>query len=97
MAFAKFAGVLVPWFSEGNVLLNLGFLKINTVHLLAISTIVLLTFNNLMGIQSGKWVQNIFTLLKVALLIGFIILGLFFAGNADAVAVNKSYFWQPQG
>lgn len=95
MAFAKFAGVLVPWFSEGNVLLNLGFLKINTVHLLAIFTIVLLTFNNLLGIQSGKWVQNIFTFLKVALLIGFIILGLFFAGNADAVAVNKSYFWQP--
>ena len=95
MAFAKFAGVLVPWFSEGNVLLNLGFLKINTVHLLAIFTIVLLTFNNLLGIQSGKWVQNIFTFLKVALLIGFIVLGLFFAGNADAVAVNKSYFWQP--
>jgi basic amino acid/polyamine antiporter, APA family len=95
MAFAKFAGVLVPWFSESNVLLNLGFLKINSVHLLAISTIVLLTFNNLMGIQSGKWVQNIFTFLKVALLIGFIILGLFFARNAEAVAVNKSYFWQP--
>lgn len=95
MAFAKFAGVLVPWFSENNVLLNFGFLKINTVHLLAISTIVLLTFNNLMGIQSGKWVQNIFTFLKVALLIGFIILGLFFARNAEAVAVNKSYFWQP--
>ena len=95
MAFAKFAGVLVPWFSEGNVLLNLGFLKINTVHLLAIFTILLLTFNNLLGIQSGKWVQNIFTFLKVALLIGFIILGLFFAGNSDAVAANNSYFWQP--
>lgn len=95
MAFAKFAGVLVPWFSESNILLNLGFLKINTVHLLAIGTILLLTFNNLLGIRSGKWVQNIFTFLKVALLIGFIILGLFFAGNADAVAANKSYFWQP--
>jgi len=48
-----------------------------------------------MGIRNGKWVQNIFTLLKVGLLIGFIILGLFFARNADAVALNKSYFWQP--
>jgi basic amino acid/polyamine antiporter, APA family len=95
MAFAKFAGVLVPWFSESNILLNLGFLKISTVHLLAISTILLLTGNNLLGIRNGKWVQNIFTLLKVALLVGFIILGLFFAKNPEAIAINKSYFWQP--
>jgi APA family basic amino acid/polyamine antiporter len=95
MAFAKFAGVLVPWFSESNILLNLGFLKISTVHFLAISMILLLTGNNLLGIRNGKWVQNIFTLLKVALLVGFIILGLFFAKNPEAIAVNKSYFWQP--
>lgn len=95
MAFAKFAGVLLPWFAENNIILNLGFLKFNTVHLLAISTIVLLTFNNLLGIRNGKWVQNIFTFLKVGLLLGFIILGLFFARNAGAVAANKSYFWQP--
>jgi len=95
MAFAKFAGVLIPWFSEGNILLNLGFIKISTVHLLAITMILVLTFNNLQGIRNGKWVQNIFTFLKVGLLIGFIVLGLFFAGNADAVAINKSYFWEP--
>jgi APA family basic amino acid/polyamine antiporter len=95
MAFAKFAGVLVPWFSETNILFSLGFVKINTVHLLAITMIVALTFNNLLGIQNGKWVQNVFTFLKVALLIGFIILGLFFAGNAEALATNKSYFWEP--
>jgi len=95
MAFSKFAGVLIPWFSESNVLLNLGFLKINTVHLLAISMIVVLTFNNLLGIRNGKWVQNIFTFLKVALLLGFIILGLFFAGNPEAVAMNSRTFWEP--
>lgn len=95
MAFAKFAGVLIPWFSESNVLLNLGFIKINTVHLLAITSILVLTFNNLMGIRNGKWVQNIFTFLKVGLLIGFIILGLFMAKNPEAVALNKSYFWDP--
>ena len=95
MAFAKFAGVLMPWFSESNVLADLGLLKINTVHLLAIGMIILLTYNNLQGIKSGKWVQNIFTALKVALLAGFIILGLFFAVNPEAVAVNHSYFWKP--
>jgi basic amino acid/polyamine antiporter, APA family len=87
--------VLVPWFSETNIFLNLGFVKINTVHLLAITMILVLTSNNLFGIRNGKWVQNIFTLLKVALLIGFIILGLFFAKSTNAIALNKSYFWQP--
>lgn len=95
MAFAKFAGVLIPWFSETKILLNLGLIKISTVHLLAISMILVLTLNNLQGIRNGKWVQNIFTFLKVGLLIGFIVLGLFFAGNADALAINKSYFWEP--
>lgn len=95
MAFAKFAGVLVPWFSESNILADFGLFKINTVHLLAIGMIILLTYNNLQGIKSGKWVQNIFTALKVALLAGFIVLGLIFAINHEAVAINHSYFWKP--
>ena len=95
MAFAKFAGVLIPWFSETNILLNLGILKISSVHLLAITMILVLTLNNLQGIRNGKWVQNVFTIIKVALLIGFIVLGLFFAGNPEAVAMNSSYFWKP--
>ncbi len=95
MAFAKFMGVLVPWFSESHILFEIGILKISTVHLLAIVMIVVLTINNLMGIRNGKWVQNVFTFLKVGLLIGFIILGLFFARNPEAFAINKSYFWEP--
>lgn len=95
MAFAKFAGVLLPWFSEGNVLLNLGLLKVNSVHLLAIALIVGLTLLNLRGIQQGKWVQNIFTAIKIGLLLAFIVLGLFLARNAQAVALNHSYYWQP--
>ncbi|HOW30697.1 MAG TPA: amino acid permease [Bacteroidales bacterium] len=96
MAFAKFSGVLFPWFSESNILLNLGFIKINTVHLLAICSILLLTVNNLVGIRNGKWVQNIFTALKVLMLIVFIILGLFFTRSAVAVQANSAVFWRPQ-
>jgi APA family basic amino acid/polyamine antiporter len=95
MAFAKFMGVLVPWFSESNMIFEQGLLKISTVHLLAIIMIIVLTINNLLGIRNGKWVQNVFTFLKVGLLIGFIILGLFFARNPEAFAINKSYFWEP--
>ncbi len=95
MAFAKFVGVLVPWFSESHMLFEVGFLKISTVHILAIIMIIVLTFNNLLGIRNGKWVQNVFTFIKVGLLIGFIVLGLFFARDPEAFAVNKSYFWEP--
>jgi APA family basic amino acid/polyamine antiporter len=95
MAFSKFMGVLFPWFSESNVLLNLGFLRINTVHLLAILSIIVLTYNNILGIRNGKWVQNFFTLIKVILLLGFIVIGLFLANNASAVDINKAIFWKP--
>lgn len=94
MAFSKFAGVLIPWFSESNVIADLYLVKINTVHMLAISMIALLTLTNLRGVDSGKWVQGVFTLLKVSLLLGFILLGLFFAQNAEAIEINNSYFWQ---
>jgi basic amino acid/polyamine antiporter, APA family len=95
MAFAKYAGVLFPWFSESNILFSAGSFRITTVHLLAISMILLLTGNNLMGIRNGKWVQNFFTLIKVVLLLGFIVLGLFFAGNPVAMQQNHDYFWSP--
>ncbi|MBK7214255.1 MAG: amino acid permease [Bacteroidales bacterium] len=95
MAFSKFMGVLVPWFSETNVIADLGVAKISTVHLLAISMILLLTYNNILGIRNAKWVQNFFTSVKVILLLGFIVLGLFVAKNIPAIEANKAIFWQP--
>lgn len=95
MAFAKFMGVLVPWFSESNLLLSFGWLKISTVHLLAIFLILVLTYNNMLGIRNAKWVQNFFTLIKVVLLIGFILIGLFLAKNLPAIEANKAIFWKP--
>lgn len=94
MAFSKFAGVLIPWFSESNVLIDFYLFKLNTVHLLAIFMIALLTYNNLRGVENGKWVQTIFTIVKVALLLGFLFLGLFFARNSYAVDINSTYFWE---
>ncbi|MFZ4706487.1 MAG: APC family permease [Bacteroidales bacterium] len=95
MAFAKFMGVLFPWFSEQHVLFDLGFFKVNSVQFLSIVSIALLTWNNMRGISAGKWVQNIFTFLKVFVLIGFVVLGLLLARNADAIAINHINFWNP--
>jgi len=93
MAFAKFMGVMVPWFSEKNVLLEIVGFKFNSVQLLAIVSILILTWLNSKGIKSGKIVQNSFTLTKVLVLIGFLVIGLFFVTNAGAWQINSDIFW----
>lgn len=93
MAFAKFSGVLFPWFSEKNNWLDLGFMKFNTVQLLAILLIIFLTWLNTNGIKTGKVVQNFFTYTKVLVLAVFIIAGLFFVQSSDIIHTNMSIFW----
>lgn len=96
MAFAKFTGVLIPWVSEKNIWLDLGFVKFNTVHIIAISSLIFLTWLNSRGIKTGKIVQNTFTFTKVALLMAFIIVGLIIFKGNGAFAINKSIFWDAQ-
>jgi basic amino acid/polyamine antiporter, APA family len=93
MAFGKFLGVIFPWISEKNVWLDLGFIKLNTVHILAISCIVFLTWLNTQGIRAGKYLQNSFTYTKVLVIFLFIIVGLFLAKNTGAIVENKKIFW----
>lgn len=93
MAFAKFAGVLFPFFSEKTIWLDLGFIQFNTVQILAISSILVLTFLNSRGIKSGKIIQNAFTSTKAIVLIAFLILGFFFVKNASVGTQNSSIFW----
>ena len=93
MAFAKFSGVLIPWFSANNILLHIGTVKINTVQILAISTVIILTIINLKGIRLGKYVQNFFTFAKIGALALVLIAGLFVVKNFDSMSVNLTYFW----
>lgn len=93
MGFAKFTGVVIPWISESNLWFQWGFLKLSTVHLVAIGSIAILTFFNTRGILLGKIIQNLFTSTKVGILLVFIIIGLWVAGNADITAVNREIFW----
>jgi basic amino acid/polyamine antiporter, APA family len=95
MAFAKFSGVLVPWFSEKELFYDFGFFKFNHAQLLAIAMIAVLSAVNLKGIKTGKFVQNFFTIIKVILLVGFIATGLFLARNSEAISFNRSIFWDP--
>jgi basic amino acid/polyamine antiporter, APA family len=94
MAFSKFSGVLVPWISEKNFWFEWRILKLNTVQIVAIASIVVLTWINTKGIKTGKIVQNIFTFSKVGILLAFIVTGLFLAGETGAATTNSEIFWQ---
>ncbi len=93
MAFAKFTGVIFPRIAEKNLWLEWGFLKFSTVHLVAIASILLLTWVNTLGITAGKSIQNIFTSVKALVLLGIIVAGIFITSNAEAVRLNKEVFW----
>ena len=93
MAFAKFTGVLIPWIGEKNILFEWGFLKVSTVHLIAIGSILFLTWINTNGISTGKIIQNIFTSTKVFILLGMIVAGIFITSNIEAVKLNREVFW----
>jgi APA family basic amino acid/polyamine antiporter len=94
VAFAKFSGVLFPWISEKNVLLQLGPLKINSTMVIAIAMISFLTWLNTRGIVTGKTVQNIFSSTKVIALFGFIAIGFLATKNINSWEINKEVFWK---
>src|SRR4051812_12499802 len=78
VAFAKFTGVFFPVISAGNILLDLGFLKINTQQLLAVALIILLSLYNYRDIKASALMQNVFTITKVLALLLLVILGIYF-------------------
>ncbi|MDA0987181.1 MAG: amino acid permease [Bacteroidetes bacterium] len=109
IAFAKFTSVLIPWFSPENWIFKIGIfgpfempfgkmgpynVGLNSQNLLAILTIILLTWINTRGIQKGKFIQNIFTATKTLALIGLIIIGLFFAMQSGYVTENFTDMWR---
>ncbi|MDX5422364.1 MAG: amino acid permease [Hymenobacteraceae bacterium] len=93
VAFARFTGVLIPWFSESNVLLSIGSLQVTSVQLLAIVSIIYLTYINSRGVKSGKLIQNIFGSTKLIALFGLILFGFLLGVNETAVEANFSNFW----
>ena len=79
VAFAKFTTYIFPVISEDSVVINLGFLTISSAQLLAVAVIVILTYINSRGVQSGKIIQTTFTLTKLLSLFGLIIFGFILA------------------
>lgn len=93
VAFAKFSGVLFPWISEKNVVLDLGLLKINSTMVIAIAMIAFLTWINTLGIVTGKTIQNVFSSAKVISLIGFVVVGFIATNTFHSWEINRAVFW----
>jgi APA family basic amino acid/polyamine antiporter len=93
VGFAKFTGLLLPWFSTKNTLVTILGLPVNSAQLLAIASILLLTGINLRGIKIGKLVQDVFTLTKVLALLILIIIGIGFGLHANMLSINFSDMW----
>jgi len=96
VAFAKFTAVLIPWFGGNNILANIAGIKISAGQLLAILSIAFLTWINIQGLKEGKFVQNIFTITKIASLAGLIFLAVIIGSNIDAVTANFSNMWDAE-
>ncbi|RAK69760.1 APC family permease [Hymenobacter edaphi] len=94
VAFAKFTGVLVPWFSVNNVLFSLGPFPFSSVQLLAIVLIVGITAINARGVRAGKLIQNVLSSTKLVALALLIIGGLLLGLNAEAVQANFHDMWR---
>ncbi len=108
IAFAKYTAVIVPWFDASRWILKFGTfgpwhfffgqlgpynVGLNRQNLLAILSIVFLTWVNTRGLSLGKIVQNTFTVAKIAALAGVVLLGLFFSTEIARHA-NFTDFWR---
>ncbi|WP_312089808.1 amino acid permease [Chryseobacterium sp.] len=90
MAFGKFTAYLVPWLNYSDPIFQSGEFQITYIQILAIFVILLLTYINTRGVESGKLLQNLFTGSKILALLGLIALG-FILVDFSHLAENFSF------
>ena len=99
IAFARFAGVLMPSIADNHYLIapvhvfGNYFVSLSTTQLLAISIVVLLTFANSLGLNYGRILQNVFTVAKIGALLALVALGCTIGIHHAAVMENFHHFW----
>ncbi|MEZ4901470.1 MAG: amino acid permease [Spirosomataceae bacterium] len=94
VAFTKFSAVFFPILNPENVLMAIGSVKVSVGSVYAIASIVLLTYINTRGIQSGKWIQNVFTVAKLAALFGLIAIGIGYGFKSGMLSQNLDTAWE---
>ncbi|WP_398455718.1 APC family permease [Sphingobacterium thalpophilum] len=89
VAFSKFTAYLFPVLDEDVYLLEVGNYHVSSAQVLAIGVILLLTLINTRGVQNGKTLQTILTLIKILSLILLVLFG-FAAFDSDVWNQNWS-------
>lgn len=98
VAFSKFSGYFLPIFEmrSENILLQLGEFSVYPAQLLGIATLIFLTAFNTRGVETGKWIQSLFTSTKLIALFGLLILGFIFGFASETWKKNWELGWQWQ-
>lgn len=96
VAFSKFTAYLIPAVSEDHILYSTMIgtynFKISAAQCVSIVLIIFLTYINTKGVKSGKIIQNLFTITKLASLFGLIIFGLLMI-KGDVWHANWTNAW----
>lgn len=92
IAVGKFLGILFPFISSSNFILDTAIFKLSTQQLFALIVCILLTYINSRGIKYGVITQNIFTITKVLSIVGIIIFGVFLGCNYETIIANFPRF-----
>lgn len=90
VAFAKFLSLLFPVINSSSLLFHWGFIKISILQIVAVSLIAGLTFVNTRGVKTASVIQNVFTITKIAALLGIIFCGLFLFKDSSIFSHNFS-------
>jgi APA family basic amino acid/polyamine antiporter len=95
VAFAKYVGVLVPFFDEKNVLVRAGPVSLSSTQIMAVCMVFFLTWLNSLGIRNGKLIQRTFTSAKILALLGLIAVGLYAGWQEPHWIANLSLPFSP--
>ena len=91
VAIAEHLGSFYPILSTHSNLVNIGNFGLSVGQLVAVSLLVVLSVVNYLGVILGKWVQNIFTVLKIGSILLFALIGIFIStGNQINFSLNPT-------
>ena len=91
VAVAEHVGSFYPSLSTQNIIIGVGSFSISGGQIFALALIMILSIINYLGIVFGKWIQNIFTVLKIGSILLFALAGLFIStGNHIDMSLNTT-------
>lgn len=94
VAFARYIGVLIPFFDEKHFILTVRGFPLSTTQVLSVGCILFLTYLNTLGINNGKIIQRVFTSTKILALVALILLGFIFGAGSGNWEANMALPFQ---